>query len=128
MNTGAVTISSALPAGANSIGAVTQGGSWAVSVSGSADTNVASWGGGTTTLGQKVLASSVPVAIASDQALPLPSGASTGAKQDTGNTSLASIDTKLTSPLTVQATNLDIRDLTFASDKVDATGSSVTVS
>jgi len=34
-------------------------------------------------------------------ALPLPSGAATGTKQDTGNTSLASIDTKLTSPLTV---------------------------
>jgi hypothetical protein len=46
----------------------------------------------------------------------------TAAKQDTGNTSLASIDTKLTSPLTVQATNLDIRDLVFATDKVDASG------
>lgn len=34
-------------------------------------------------------------------ALPLPSGAATAARQDTGNTSLASIDTKLTSPLTV---------------------------
>lgn len=34
----------------------------------------------------------VPVTVAS---LPLPSGASTGAKQDTGNTSLASIDGKL---------------------------------
>jgi hypothetical protein len=31
----------------------------------------------------------------------LPSGAATGVKQDTGNTSLASIDTKLTSPLSV---------------------------
>jgi hypothetical protein len=36
-------------------------------------------------------ASSVPVSAAS---LPLPSGASTGAKQDTGNTSVGSIDTK----------------------------------
>lgn len=34
-------------------------------------------------------------------ALPLPSGAATSAKQDTQITSLASIDTKLTSPLTV---------------------------
>lgn len=34
----------------------------------------------------------------------LPTGAATSAKQDTGNTSLASIDTKLTSPLTVNAT------------------------
>lgn len=33
--------------------------------------------------------------------LPLPTGASTEAKQDTGNTSLASIDSKLTSPITV---------------------------
>ena len=33
--------------------------------------------------------------------LPLPTGASTSAKQDTGNTSLASIDGKLTSPLSV---------------------------
>jgi len=60
--------------------------------------------------------------------LPLPTGAATGLKQDTGNTSLASIDTKLTSPLTVQATDLDIRNLAFATDKVDVTGSSVTAS
>src|SRR3990167_9895543 len=35
----------------------------------------------------------VPVSAAS---LPLPSGAATGAKQDTGNTSLSSIDGKIT--------------------------------
>lgn len=52
-------------------------------------------------------------------------GLATAAKQDTGNTSLSSIDTKLTSPLTVQATNLDIRDLAFATDKVDISGSTV---
>lgn len=39
-----------------------------------------------------------PISAAS---LPLPSGASTSALQTTGNTSLSSIDTKLTSPLTV---------------------------
>lgn len=54
------------------------------------------------TLGQKAMAASFAVAIASDQSaipvtsasLPLPSGASTSALQITGNTSLASIDTK----------------------------------
>lgn len=35
----------------------------------------------------------------------LPTGAATAAKQDTGNTSLASIDTKLTSPLSVNVGN-----------------------
>lgn len=52
-------------------------------------------------LGSKVSASSLSVVIASDQvvpisasALPLPSGASTSALQTTGNTSIASIDTK----------------------------------
>jgi hypothetical protein len=44
-------------------------------------------------------ASAVPVSAA---ALPLPSGAATEAKQDTGNSSLSSIDTKLTSPLTTK--------------------------
>jgi hypothetical protein len=48
-----------------------------------------------------------PVAITA-AALPLPSGAATGAKQDTGNTSLASIDTKLTNPLPVSATSLPL--------------------
>lgn len=54
--------------------------------------------------GQATMANSEPVVIASDQSavpvsaasLPLPSGASTSAKQDTGNTSLASIDGKIT--------------------------------
>jgi hypothetical protein len=46
-------------------------------------------------------ASAVPISAA---ALPLPSGAATSAKQDTGNTSLASIDTKLTNPLPVSGT------------------------
>lgn len=67
------------------------------------------------TAGQGTMAASIPVAIASNQSavpvtgafwqatqpvsaanLPLPSGAATEAKQDTGNTSLASIDGKIT--------------------------------
>lgn len=52
--------------------------------------------------GQQTMANSSPVVIASNQsavpisaaALPLPSGASTGALQTTGNTSVGSIDTK----------------------------------
>jgi hypothetical protein len=69
------------------------------------------------------------------------SALSTAAKQDTGNSSLGNISTKidtiagaisgtevqvdvLTMPTTtVQATNLDIRDLVFANDKVDISGS-----
>src|SRR4051812_41001383 len=42
--------------------------------------------------------------VVSAASLPLPSGAATGARQDTGNTSLASIDTKLTNPLPVSGT------------------------
>lgn len=61
------------------------------------------------TLGQKAMAGSTPVVIASDQStvpvsivsLPLPTGAATAANQVTGNASLASIDSKLTSPLAV---------------------------
>ena len=70
-------------------------------------------------------ASAVPVSASS---LPLPSGAATSALQTTANSSLSSIDSKLTSPLTVQATNLDIRHLTFATDKTDVSGSTVSVS
>lgn len=96
-------------------------------------------------------ASAVPV---SATALPLPSGASTEAKQDSQITELQAIkghvdqvETKLdallkpadtlaavttvgsiTNTVTVQATDLDVRNLTFASDKVDVTGSDVTVS
>lgn len=52
--------------------------------------------------GQAAMTASEPVVIASDQSavpvsaasLPLPTGAATSAKQDTGNTSIASIDTK----------------------------------
>lgn len=57
-------------------------------------------------------------------------------KQDTGNNSLASIDGKIVAvntgavvitsgSVTVSATDLDIRDLVFASDKVDVSGSTL---
>lgn len=57
----------------------------------------------------------------------LPTGASTSALQTTGNASLASIDSKLTSPLQIESTDLDIRDLAFSTDKVDVSGSAVSV-
>lgn len=74
--------------------------------------NLAQVGGTAVSLGQKVMASSLPIVIASDQSavpvsaasLPLPTGASTSALQTTGNTSLASIDAKLTNPLPVSGT------------------------
>lgn len=80
--------------------------------------------------GQATMANSEPVVIASDQSaipvsaasLPLPTGASTSAKQDTGNTSLATIagavsgtevqvDVLTMPTTTVTATDLDIRNL-----------------
>lgn len=45
-----------------------------------------------------------PTADGMTVSLPLPAGAATAAKQDTGNTSLASIDAKLTNPLPVSET------------------------
>lgn len=64
-------------------------------------------------LGAATIANSMPVNIASDQtvpisaaSLPLPAGASTSALQTTGNTSLASIDSKIPANLTVTATRL----------------------
>jgi hypothetical protein len=53
-------------------------------------------------------ATAVPVSLASN---PLPTGASTSALQTAGNASLASIDTKLTSPLAVTGplTNTELR-------------------
>ncbi len=73
------------------------------------------------TLGQKTSANSLAVVISSDQSavaisaasLPLPAGAATEA-------TLASIDTTLSTGVTVTATNLDIRDLTSVSDSVAA--------
>jgi len=61
-------------------------------------------------IGQQTMAASTPVVIASNQSaipisaasLPLPTGASTSANQTTANSSLSSIDTKLTAPLSTQ--------------------------
>jgi len=69
-------------------------------------------------------ANPMPISAAS---LPLPSGAATEAKQDTGNASLSSIDTKLTSPIIVTAnagTNLNTSLL--ALDSTVAKDSSLT--
>jgi hypothetical protein len=61
-------------------------------------------------LGQKVMAASLPVVLASDQSavaisaasLPLPTGAATAARQDTGNTSLASLASTVDSNLNLR--------------------------
>lgn len=69
---------------------------------GTGNVNLIQVGGAAITLGQKLMATSLPVTLASDQSalaitaasLPLPTGASTSALQTTGNTSLSSIDSK----------------------------------
>lgn len=88
------------------------------------DSSTSSINGKLGTLGQKLMAGSAPVTIASDQSalavsqsgtwninnvsgtVSLPTGASTSALQTTGNSSLSSIDTKIPSNLTVTATRL----------------------
>lgn len=75
---------------------------------GTGNTSLSSIDTKTPSLGQALMAASTPVTIASNQttvpvslsSVPLATGAATEAKQDTGNTSLASIDTKLTSQAT----------------------------
>lgn len=62
---------------------------------GTSDVNLTEVGGAAVTLGQKTSANSIPVVLPSDHTVP------------------------------VSATNLDIRDLVFASDKVDASGSTL---
>lgn len=71
-----VTVSTALPTGGNVIGAVTQsGGPWTV--------NETQIGGSSYTLGQKTMANSAPVVIASDQsAIPVTFSSSTVEKTD----------------------------------------------
>lgn len=54
--------------------------------SGTTDVNLTQVGGAAVTLGQKTMANSIPVVISSDQTI-----VATSAKQDTGNTSLATI-------------------------------------
>lgn len=80
----------------------------------------ASGGGGlpvqiTSPIGLQVAATSVSVVLATDGTLPLPTGASTAAKQDTGNASLASIDTK--TPALGQTTMAASQPVTIASNQ-----------
>lgn len=92
----AVTVASLpLPTGASTSALQTSGNTTLTSISGQLPA----------TLGQKAMAASLAVTLASDQSalavtvasLPLPSGAATSALQTTGNTSLSSIDGKLAS-------------------------------
>lgn len=69
------------------------------------DTTIVALNAKFNSLGQKVMSASVPVALASDEVvpisaaiLPLPTGASTSALQTALNTSAASIDSKTTAP------------------------------
>lgn len=77
----------------------------------SGNSSLSSIDGKLNSLGAHTIATSVAVNIASDQvvpvsatSLPLPTGAATAANQTTANASLSSIDSKLTSPLTVTGT------------------------
>lgn len=117
VDTGDVTVSSsALPTGAATSALQTTGNSSLSSIDG------------------KITAVNTGAVVISSSALP--TGAATSALQGTGNTSLATIagavsgtemqvDVLTMPTTTVQATNLDIRDLTFAADKVDASGSTL---
>jgi hypothetical protein len=74
-------------------------------------------------VGQKAMAASLPVVVASDQsalpvsasALPLPTGAATSALQTTGNSSLSSIDTK--TPALGQTTMANSQPVVIASNQ-----------
>lgn len=78
--------------------------------------NIKEFGGASVSLGQTTMSASIPVTLASNQTdinignitgtISLPTGAATSAKQDTGNTSLSNIDTKIPSNLTVTSTRL----------------------
>lgn len=75
-----VTVNTALPVGTNTIGNVNaiQSGTWTVQQGGSNWTqNVAQWGGSATSLGQKTSANSVPVVVASDNIIAV-TGVATG--------------------------------------------------
>jgi hypothetical protein len=94
------------------------------------NTSVASIDTKTPTVGQKAMAASSPVVVASDQSavpvsaasLPLPAGAATSALQTTGNTSVASIDTK--TPTVGQKAMAASRPVVVASDQSAITVSS----
>lgn len=89
-NNDVVVSSSALPSGAATSAKQDTGNTSLASIDSKLDSPIAVEGPLTDT---ELRASAVPISAA---ALPLPSGAATGAKQDTGNTSLASIDGKIT--------------------------------
>lgn len=112
-----VTVSTALPAGAAVIGAVTQSGTWNVTnISGTVslptgastsalqttgNASLSSIDGKLPALGQALAAASVPVVLTAAQLVTLTppaaiTGFSTSALQTTGNASLASIDGKIT--------------------------------
>lgn len=79
-------------------------------------------------LGSKLSAASLSVVLASDGTLPLPSGAATSAKQDTGNTSLAAIDTKLGGTIAVSAASLPLPTGAATAAKQPALGTAGTAS
>lgn len=75
--------------------------------------------------GQKTAAASIPVVLASDQEVTL-SPASLAALEDINVTVTVAPEIEIKNdsgnPVPVSSTDLDIRDLVFATDKVDATG------
>lgn len=106
-----------------------------------AQTTLTSLDNKTPALGQALAAASIPVVLTAAQISTITPpaaivGFATSANQATEIASLASIDAKITNPLpisgtvsvtepvTVDATDLDIRNLAFATDKVDIGGSS----
>lgn len=89
-------------------------------VGGRLDANIGSWLGATTpTVGQKTLAASLPVALASDQALPLPAGAATEA-------TLSSAKVDLDTLVTRTPDRSDYHDASIASQTTDQTVYTVT--
>lgn len=84
-----------------------------VTPSGTQDVNLTEVGGAPISEGQKTMANSIPVVIASDQsaipitasALPLPTGASTSALQTSGNAQLVTIASNQTNGTQVTAIN-----------------------
>lgn len=96
-------------------------------------------GGGVVTQGTVpwIVDGSGVVQPVSAPALPLPTGASTEATLAALNAKVTAVNTgavvitsgtitTITNPVTVTATDLDIRNLAFATDKVDVSGSTVT--
>lgn len=101
---------------------------------GTQDENLIQVGGAGITLGQKAMAASLPVVIASDQStlpisaasLPLPAGASTSALQTTGNTSLASILAQLDVALSTRASQATLASILTQLDVALSTRASQT--